>query len=174
VGAAIGAWTATGAHATEGASWRAASILGESALVSAALVQGVKLAVARKRPFVRYGHGETAGTYDATDPDSHASFPSGHTALATSLGVALATTATIEESPAAPWFWGGAAAASIAAGTLRMMAEKHYLTDVAAGALIGATCGVVVPLLHRRGGPLSSKSMSVAAQEPAFTLTGRF
>jgi len=68
----------------------------------------------------------------------------------------------------------GAAAASIAAGSLRMMAEKHYLTDVAAGALIGATCGVVVPLLHRRGGPLSSRSMSVAAQGPALTLTGRF
>jgi len=173
-GAAIGAWTATGPHATEGAGWRAAAIVGESALVSAVLVQGVKLAVARKRPFVRYGHGETAGTYDTTDPDSHASFPSGHTALATSLGVALATTATIEDSPAAPWFWAGATAASIAAGSLRMMAEKHYLTDVAAGALIGATCGVVVPLLHRRGGPLSSRSMSVAAQGPALTLTGRF
>jgi len=173
-GAVIGAWTATGPHATQGAGWRAAAIVGESALVSAAVVQGIKLAVARKRPFVRYGHGETSGTYDVTDPDSHASFPSGHTALASSLGVALATTATIEESPAAPWFWGGAAVASIAAGSLRVMAEKHYLTDVAAGALIGAGCGVLVPLLHRRGGPLSSGSMSVAARGPAFTLTGTF
>ena len=37
--------------------------------MSAALVQDVKLAVARKRPFVRYGHGEMAGTYDANEPD---------------------------------------------------------------------------------------------------------
>lgn len=64
----------------------------------------------------------------------------------TSLGVALATTATLEESEAAPWLWAAAALGSVTTGALRMMAEKHYFTDVAAGAAIGAACGVVIPL----------------------------
>jgi membrane-associated phospholipid phosphatase len=174
VAAIAGAWTTTGPYGSDGADWRATSIVLESAVVSGALVQGVKFVAARKRPYVRYGNGEAAGTYGVTDAGSHLGFPSGHIAWVTSLGVALATTATIEESAAAPWLWAGAAVTSLTTGALRMIAEKHYFTDVAAGAVIGTACGVVVPLLHRRGGPLSSGSLSVATQGPAFALTGTF
>jgi membrane-associated phospholipid phosphatase len=174
VAAIAGAWATTGPHASEGAGWRAASIVTESALVSGAVVEGVKFIAARKRPYVRYGNGEASGTYGVSDVGSHLGFPSGHTAWVTSLGVALATTASIEESAAAPWLWAGAAVGSVTTSALRMIAEKHYFTDVATGTVIGAACGVVVPLLHRRGGPLSSGSVSVAAQGPAFALTGTF
>jgi len=174
VAAIAGAWTMTGPHASDGAGWRAASIVVESGLLSGALVQGVKFVAARKRPFVRYGHGEATGTYDVSDPGSRLGFPSGHTAWVTSLGVALATTATLEESAAVAWIWAGAAVGSVTTGVLRMIAEKHYFTDVAASVAIGAACGVVVPLLHRRGGPLSSGSLSAAAQGPSFALTGTF
>lgn len=179
-GAFTAALLATGPHASPGAGYRAAVIVGESAVVSAALVQGVKFFVARKRPFVRYGHGtdgrdpDTGTTYDAHDRDSHLSFPSGHTAFATSLGVSTAMTATLEESRAAPWLWGAAAIMSVSAASLRMMSEKHYFTDAAAGAAIGAACGVVLPLLHRRGGALAENSVSVAAQGPSLVLTGVF
>lgn len=169
-GAVALAFTATGPAATSGAGARAAVIVVESAAVSAALVQAVKIGAARKRPFVRYGDGETSGTWDVADRDSHLSFPSGHAALATSLGVSLAMTATLEESPAAGWLWGAAAAASVTTSALRMMAEKHYFTDVAAGTAIGAACGVALPLLHRRG-----SALSVGAQQgPAFAVSGRF
>lgn len=174
LGTIAGALVATGPHATDGAGLRAAVVVVESAAVSAALVQGVKLAAARKRPFVRYGDGEPSGAYDVNDRDSHLGFPSGHTALATSLGVSLAMTATLEESRAAPYLWGAAAAMSVSTATLRMMAEKHYFTDVAAGAAIGAACGVVFPLLHRRGSALSNGSVSVGAQGPAVSLSGAF
>jgi membrane-associated phospholipid phosphatase len=173
LGAFAAAVTATGPHASDGAGWRAAAIIGESAVVSAALVQGVKLVAARKRPYVRYGTGETSGAYDVTDPATLTSFPSGHAAWVTSLAVATATTLTLQESPTAPWVWGAAAVASVTGASLRMMAEKHYFTDVAAGALIGGACGVIVPLLHRRGGPLSSPSVSVA-QGPALAVSGTF
>jgi membrane-associated phospholipid phosphatase len=172
--AAVGAWTTTGPHATEGAGWRAMAIVGESTLVSAALTQGAKLALARKRPFVRYGTGETSGSYDVGAADSRLSLPSGHTALVSSLGFALATTATLQESEAAPWLWAGAAAGTAITGLLRMMAEKHYFTDAVAGAAIGAACGVGIPLLHRRGGPLSSDTVSIAPQGAGFALSGRF
>lgn len=169
-----GALTALGPHATDGAGLRATAIVLESSAVSAALVQGLKLIAARKRPFVRYGDGEAGGAYGVSDRDSHLGFPSGHTALATSLGVALATTASIEQSPAAPWLWGAAAAMSVTTASLRMMAEKHYFTDVAAGAAVGAACGVAFPLLHRRGGALAASSLSVGAQRPALALSGVF
>jgi membrane-associated phospholipid phosphatase len=170
----VGAWNSTGPHATDGAGLRATVIVVESALISGAIVENVKYVAARKRPYVRYGNGEASGKYDVSGRSSHLSFPSGHTAWVTSLGVALATTATLEESAAVPWLWAGAAAGSVATGALRMIAEKHYFTDVAVGALIGGACGAFVPLLHRRGGPLSSGSMSVAARGPSFALTGRF
>ena len=141
----------------------------ESAAVSASLIQGIKFFVARKRPFVRYGDGDTSGTYDVGDRDSHVSFPSGHTALATALGVSMAMTATLEESPAAPWLWGAAATMSVTTASLRMIAEKHYFTDVLSGALVGAACGVAFPLLHRRG-----SALSVAAQGPAVAVSGLF
>ena len=173
-GTIAGALLATGPHATDGAGLRATVVVLESAAVSAALTQGVKLVAARKRPFVRYGDGENGGTYDTVDRDSHQGFPSGHTALATSLGVSLAMTATLQESQAAPWLWGAAAAMSLTTATLRMIAEKHYFTDVATGAVIGAACGVVFPLLHRRGGALSSGSVSLFAQGPVVALSGVF
>ena len=174
-GAFASALTATGPHASDGAGWRAASIIEQSAIVSSALVQTVKLVTARKRPFVRYGTGETSGSYDVSDFGSYSGFPSGHTAWVTSLAVGTATTLTLEESSAAPWAWGAAAAASITAASLRMMAEKHYFTDVAAGALIGGACGVIMPLLHRRNGPLSSSSSrSGVAPAPALAMSGTF
>ena len=174
LGAAAGAWTTTGPYATEGAGYRAMAIVGESAVVSGALVQAFKFTLARKRPFVRYGTGETSGTYDVNDAGSRLGMPSGHTAFVTSLGVSLAMTATLQESQAAPWLWAGAAVASVATGMLRMMAEKHYFTDVLFGAAIGGASGTVIPLLHRRGGPLSSEGMSLAPQGGGFALSGRF
>lgn len=171
--AIAGAFAFTGPAATDGAGVRATVVVLESAAVSGALVQSVKFFAARKRPFVRYGHGTdgadpgTGKTYDINDRDSHISLPSGHTALATSLGVSLAMTATLEDSKAAPWLWGGAAVASIATGALRMIAEKHYFTDVATGALVGAASGVVIPLLHKRGSALGGQ-VSVSTQQISF------
>jgi len=177
-----GAFATTGPAATEGAGLRAAVIVAESTAASMALVQGVKFFVARKRPFVRYGDGSSGSspglgaTYDVTNVDSHLSFPSGHTALATSALVSLAMTATLEESRAAPVLWTVAAAGSFAIGSLRVIAEQHYFTDVAVGALVGASCGVLFPLLHARGGALA-KSISIAPASsgaPSLVFGGRF
>jgi len=141
----------------------------ESAVVSASLVQGIKFVAARKRPFVRYGDGEASGAYSVDDRDSHLSFPSGHTAFATSLGVSMAMTASLQDSPAAPWLWGAAAAMSVTTASLRLIGEKHYFTDALSGAAVGAACGVVFPLLHRRG-----SALSVGAQGPSASLSGAF
>ncbi len=168
-GALLGAGVAAGPAASEGAGLRAAVIVLESAVVSASLVQGIKFVAARKRPFVRYGDGEASGAYSVDDRDSHLSFPSGHTAFATSLGVSMAMTASLQDSPAAPWLWGAAAAMSVTTASLRLIGEKHYFTDALSGAAVGAACGVVFPLLHRRG-----SALSVGAQGPSASLSGAF
>ena len=49
------------------------------------------------------------------------------------------------------------------------MGEKHYFTDALSGAAVGAVCGVVFPLLHRRGNALSA-----GAQGPSLALSGAF
>ena len=169
IGGLVAAYTATGPFASDGAGVRAIGVVVEAVAVQGALVQALKFTAARQRPFARYGHGETGGPYDLADRDSHISMPSGHTGFATALGVSVAMTATLEESRAAPWLWGAAAAATITTGSLRMMAEKHYFTDVLSGAAIGAACGVVFPLLHRRG-----SALSVGAQGPSVALSGAF
>ncbi len=43
-------------------------------------------------------------------------------------------------------------AASAATGYLRVAGDKHWATDVLAGAGWGSAVGVGVPLLHARGG----------------------
>lgn len=158
-----GAFVATGPYATEGAGVRSAVILLESVAVAGAITQSLKVIVGRKRPYGYFGHGGDAGegsTYDLTGADANLSFPSGHTTVAAALGTGIATIATLQESPAAPWLWGAAGVLTVSTATLRMMAEKHFFTDALAGAAIGSACGVVVPLLHRRGGLLGGSTTS--------------
>jgi len=59
--------------------------------------------------------------------------------------------------------------ATVTTGSLRMIAEKHYFTDVLTGAAIGGACGVAFPLLHRRG-----SALSIAAQGPSVAVSGTF
>jgi membrane-associated phospholipid phosphatase len=168
------AFTATGPYATDGAGWRAAVIVAEATAVTGALTQTIKIITARNRPYVHYGPSSAI----LTDADAHRGFPSGHTSIAAALGTAVATTATLEESPAAPWLWGAAAALTVSTATFRMMADQHYFTDVLAGAVLGSACGVVVPLLHRRGsllgGPTTSATVAPRAGGLNLSVSGMF
>jgi len=180
--ALVGAFIATGPHATPGAGLRAAVIVVEGTVVALALAQSIKLLTARARPFVVYGHPSQPGEgplYDFSDPDSHLGFPSGHNTLAAAVGVGSAMTATLEESPAAPWLWGAAGVLTASTGILRLMAEKHWVTDDIAGIAIGGGCGVLFPLLHRRGSLLGGSTLATPVVAPVpggmnLTVVGRF
>ncbi len=151
---------ATGPHASGWAGARDLVIVLEAVGVQGFLGQAIKFGVARKRPFVRYGHGtngataDEGSTYDVNDPDSHFSTFSGHTSETAAFTIAAAMCATLQDSRAAPWLWAGAGVLIASTGTLRMVAEKHYFTDVLGGAVLGAASGVTIPLLHRAGGLL--------------------
>jgi membrane-associated phospholipid phosphatase len=183
--AALGAAALATGSSSEGAGLRSGSLALESLAVAGAVIQAVKFSAARKRPFVRYGHGyqgssaAEGSTYDVDNPDSHLSYPSGHTGATAALTFSAAMLATLQESKAAPYLWAGAALATTSVGALRMMAEKHYFTDVLGGAAIGAAAGVLVPWLHRQAAASSSTSTARLQLAPLqggtlLALGGRF
>jgi membrane-associated phospholipid phosphatase len=131
------------------AGWVDLLIVGEAAAVAASLNQAVKYAVGRERPFVHAGnHPEPVRR---GDPDDNLSFYSGHTTLAFSLAAAAGTVSTLRGYDGAPWVWTAGLGGAAAVGWFRVAADKHYLTDVLTGAVLGTAVGVAVPrLLHGR------------------------
>ncbi len=115
-------------------------LLAESASSAMLLTQGAKYAVARLRP-----DAWARGTIES--PDDKLSFWSGHTAFA--FGTAAAATQIARLRGRSGWKWMAAATFSAAAltGYLRVAADRHWLTDVATGALIGTATGLAIPLL---------------------------
>ena len=88
-----------------------------SAAAMAAAVNGLKYTVRRPRP----------------DGTSNNSFPSGHTATS----FMMATMMHKEYGWRSPWFSIGAYTVAAATGVSRVLNDRHYTTDVVAGAAIG-------------------------------------
>jgi membrane-associated phospholipid phosphatase len=121
----------------------------------------LKYLLPRYRPYM-YPGGTANGS--PTDPDWYASFPSGHAtvsfAAATFASVLLAT-----YFPTSPYLIPVIVANMTLAtltGSFRVFAGEHFMTDVIAGAALGAACGYLIPLLHESStwsGTGSSKSI---------------
>jgi len=174
-----GTWFATGPHATEGAGLRNGVIVMESTLTAVGLTHLLKYTTARQRPYAHYQNFATGPGSDLPTPssDDSLSFPSGHASFAAALGTSAAMLATLEDSSAAPWLWASTVVVTTATATLRMTSEVHYFTDVVAGTAIGAGCGVLFPLLHRRGLALAGRTIptvSVREGSAAVSLAGVF
>lgn len=100
-----------------------------SHLVATGIKTALKNSVDRTRPSRALKEGHSIGRGDGAEDTTLNSFPSGHTAGAVAVAQAVAS-----ESPAAAVPL-QAAAAGVAA--LQPSRGQHYLSDVAAGALIG-------------------------------------
>ena len=145
-------------------------LIAEAAFVAADLNQLAKLLVGRERPFVHALDADAKGR--TTHPsDNDLSFFSGHTTETFALAAATGTVATLRGYRWAPASWVAGGALAAVTGYLRIAADKHWLTDVVVGMLVGAGVGVAVPLVfHGRvagteGGPgqaSSQLSLSVA------------
>jgi membrane-associated phospholipid phosphatase len=110
---------------------RAALTVGEAVVITGVITQVTKFSVARARPFAYYSN-------DYSSPDSKLSFFSGHTSY--SFAMALSSAMLMAESYPGQSGAIYATALALAAlpGYLRIAADKHYLTDVLVGALIGS------------------------------------
>ncbi|WP_338867339.1 phosphatase PAP2 family protein [Myxococcus stipitatus] len=137
-----------------------ATIILESTMLSILANQAVKFIAGRERPFVHVLP-EDQKHLTEQPSDNNLSFYSGHTSLAFSLVVSAGTVAALRGYKHQEWLWAVGLPLAASVGLLRMGADKHYLTDVAMGAIVGSAFGVAVPLLlHGREQPVAPSSTS--------------
>jgi undecaprenyl-diphosphatase len=139
--------------------WDAAVVDGimysESVALTLALTGFSKIAVRRARP-VAYkdcaAANAQARSTTCSSTDLELSFFSGHASTVSAIG-ATATYLAFERAGSAaarPWITLAASVGLTAFVSVeRVRAGKHFPTDVLAGALTGATIGILVPHLHR-------------------------
>src|SRR6266536_1162980 len=132
-----------------------ALVVAEAVAVAGIATEVSKYAIGRRRPYA-----QAAGVRHAADDDL--SFVSGHTASAFAAAGAFGTVARLRGDAAWPWIYGTGFAAAGFVGYLRVAADRHWLTDVASGALLGTAVGVAMPLLlHRRAGDEGAVKLAV-------------
>jgi membrane-associated phospholipid phosphatase len=142
-----------------------AAAYSESLLWTYAAKNGLKRAFPKARPYERYATELTGGLYE----DSGESFPSGHAALAfcAATSFAVLSGSLIPDRPERPWLVGGGYALAVGVAALRVGAGEHYLTDVAAGALLGSAIGYAVTVLHLRASEGAAGGMATTRAAPA-------
>lgn len=120
--------------------------------LSGTLIHTLQLSVARTRPDFEPCRNDSTHS-DHCDRTKNTSFPSGH---ATTVFASAATYCAhrfrleLYGHPAADAVGCGVqVGGAFATALLRVVADRHHATDVAAGALLGTTLGLGVPLLVR-------------------------
>ncbi len=142
----------------------------ETLLLANGIKEWLKFFVYRSRPYMYF---DDYPLDKVEDGDWNCSFPSGHTTIAFA-GAAFTTMVFSQCYPDSGWKYGVAGISfGLAAltGGLRMASGNHFFTDVLVGAILGTTCGFLVPYMHTKGfyAKFEKKSGGVKA---AITPTG--
>ncbi len=129
--------------------WKSVQWAANAFFATQFMTQATKKVVGRERPAA--AECRTTGVCDPLH-DPNASFFSGHSSNAFTAAGLLCSRRFQEGagfSPkGAPWFCAGGLALGASAGILRMVADKHYASDVVVGAGIGFASGYwLAPLL---------------------------
>ncbi|MCA9718251.1 MAG: phosphatase PAP2 family protein [Myxococcales bacterium] len=136
-------------------------IYAETLALNLLITEILKNAIGRPRPLVYVDPDAVDADVreklleEQASADSLKSFPSGHasTSFAAAVGGSMLLTLKLARrrpgALAAAWVLSLGAAST--AGALRVVAGKHFTSDVIAGAILGSAIGVVVPLAHWRG-----------------------
>ncbi len=148
---------------------RSPEVAGQTALIAVeamalgSMLQGLTSAgLARERPYGRdCGTKVNADLAECTTNVRYRSFFSGHTTLAFASAGVTCTNHAVHSLFGDPAADGITCAATFvtagAVGALRIVSQKHYVTDVLTGAAVGTATGLGIPwLLHY--GPLASVS----------------
>lgn len=121
-------------------------LIAEAGVVAANVTQLTKMLVGRERPFV-HALASAQKTRTREPADNNLSFFSGHTAEAFALAAASGTVGTLRGYRWAPLAWGVGGVVAATTAYLRIAADKHWLTDVVVGAVVGGAIGFAVPFL---------------------------
>ena len=120
-------------------------ITGEAVSVAILATQIAKFSFGRLRPDAWAAPGASQG------PSARVSLWSGHTGAAFAAAVAAGTVARLRGYRSWPWILGLGLAGAAATGWLRIAADRHWATDVLAGAAAGSAVGYGLPVwLHGR------------------------
>jgi len=137
----------------------------EAIAVNALLSRVTQKAVGRSRPDVQPGN-----------PDNTAFF-SGHTSTAFTSAAALcvqhsrlAIYGNVADAIVCP----AALTVASATGLMRIVADRHWASDVIAGAFLGTLVGAGVSLLHMPGTGATPASLSLGADGRSLAYGGRF
>lgn len=133
-------------------------LIAEATILAADLNQLVKYIFVRERPYAHYLPHLPEGIQGLGDSpsDANLSFYSGHTNLAFAMAASSGTVAFLRGYRLAPMVLGTQLAAAFSVGYLRIAADRHYLSDVMVGAVLGSLIGAMVPLLFH--GPSSAQA----------------
>jgi membrane-associated phospholipid phosphatase len=131
----------------------------------------LKYLIPRERPYVYSGLMPAPGSASA---DWNQSFPSGHSAIAfTAATCSLFFFDTY--FPSSPYLLAFGIAnytAAVFAAAFRVTSGLHFMTDVAAGAVIGIACGYLIPLIHKtEGEKQENRGVSLAVTVDGFSVT---
>lgn len=125
-------------------------VYGQALLSTIGQVMLLKAATKKNRPFV---YNNEVSIADKLENDAKFSFPSGHTAIASTASYFFATTYSMyfPNSKYKKWVWIGTVLFPLVTGHLRYRAGKHFVSDIAAGYFIGAANGIIFPLIFKVG-----------------------
>jgi membrane-associated phospholipid phosphatase len=129
-----------------------AVVYSEVMAIDTALVSVTKVIVQRPLPLV-YAM-QSPGLIDS--PNGYRSFYSGHTTTVVAALSAGAMNYTLRHGDSAwnrTWPWLTTALVGGSVAVERVLAGRHFITDVVVGAAVGATVGTLVPFFHSRGAP---------------------
>ncbi len=138
---------------------KAATLAFSSMLISGVVVQGLKKVIGRTRPYATNSQWDFKGPVQMSS--RHNSFPSGHTASAFAVAASIAT---VYDSKLVKIL---AYAAAALTGLSRVHDNKHWMSDVFMGAVIGTASGIFITKRHMNNN--SKKKLQVY---PTYINTG--
>lgn len=117
----------------------------EGIAVAQFIVSGLKFATARTRPYEYYGSENYGHTLE-----TRLSFPSGHASFGFAMTTGAAMVCHWRHYWTEPYVWASGITLSLSVEYLRIAADKHWMTDVVVGGLIGVGSGIAIPTLLRQ------------------------
>lgn len=157
-----------GGHAIENA-----VLMVNAFLYTTAVAELAKGLADRQRPGVYYGRASETQAGDFVS-ERNRSFFSADTAWAFSLASSASTVAYLRGYDWAPYITAGTFGLAVLGGSMRIMSDMHWPTDVLTGAVVGTTIGFVIPyFLHSRADTNVTVTPEISGDATMFQLQWR-